>query len=170
MTNIAASTPSNNALLRCVLNLSIDGCPWCILKELKKPKLLSPRIGSHLHPAYLDRSTSRFKNKPFFFFRSSTKKLSPDMRAIAHPILRLPDRCYEFARREKSTDKPNIITKLYDIRVDTACVRSCSLLFILARGELNAHVKVKPNLLGAGKCELTLVLQPGIFFRSFVCS
>ena len=85
------------------------------------------------------------------------------MRAIAHLIslnFRLPDCYYDLARLEKSTEKPNIITKLYDIRVYTSCVRSCSLLL---RGELNAHVKVKPNLVAVGKYELTLVLQPVIF-------
>ena len=44
---------------------------------------------------------------------------------------RLPDCYYDLARLEKSTEKPNIITKLYDIRVYTSCVRSCSLLFNL---------------------------------------
>ncbi|XP_067019398.1 uncharacterized protein [Acropora muricata] len=55
------------------------------------------------------------------------------MRAIARLIslnFRLSDCYYDLARREKSTEKPNIITKLYDIRVYTSCVRSCSLLFI----------------------------------------
>ena len=128
MTNIAASRPSNNALLHCVLSLSV------YFERTQEAKVA---FASYRSP--LASSISRQKHvtlKITLFFSSARQlKLTPDMRAIAHLIFlnfRLPDCYYDLrlARREKSTEKPNIITKLYDIRVYTSCVRSCSLLFI----------------------------------------
>ena len=126
MTNIAASRPSNNALLRCVLSLSL------YFERTQKAKVAFALYRSPLAPSISRQKHVTLKIDLFFSFARQLK-LTPDMRAIAHLIslnFRLPDCYYDLARREKSTEKPNIITKLYDIQVYTSCVRSCSLLFI----------------------------------------